>query len=455
MSKDNIYICRNCGYKYVKWQGRCAQCESWDSLEEFIESAVESKRLPIAEVKTLTEVGCEKINRIQTGFREVDKILGGGFVVSSSNLLAGDPGVGKSTLILQIALNLSNTGKKILYICAEESPTQIYSRFLRIGINNLQNNNILLAQELNLENIIELAEKHKPDLVVIDSIQMITSSKLPGGPGTISQIKECASALIRWVKNTESIMFFIGHITKDGFIAGPKILEHLVDTVLYFETQNQSTFRILRSTKNRFGIVPETSIFDIRSNGIVEIQNPSTLFINEFKEDVIGSAKFPMILGTYAVLTEIQTLLTKSIYPSPIRRSNGINVNKLQILLAIMEKKLGIYLSNYDVYLNVVSGLYIDDPAVDLPIIISVFSTMKNKKIPYNTVFFGEVDLLGYLRPVNLPHIRITESIRQGCTNIYLPKASIKELQSELKNKEAELNVCEVKHIREILDIFG
>lgn len=455
MGKDNVYICESCGYKYVKWQGRCSQCESWDSLEEYIESSTETERSPIAEAKTLTEVGNEKIERIQTGFKEVDKILGGGFVVSSANLLSGDPGVGKSTLILQITLNLSSNGKKILYICAEESPGQIYSRFSRFRENNLKNNNILLAQETNLENIIELAEKHKPDLVVIDSIQMTTSSKLPGGPGTISQIKECASSLIRWVKSTKSIIFFIGHVTKDGFIAGPKILEHLVDTVLYFETQNQSTFRILRSAKNRFGMVPETSIFDIRSNGIVEIQNPSTLFINEFKEDVIGSAKFPMILGTYSALTEIQTLLTKSIYPSPIRRSSGININKLQILLAIMEKKLGIYFSNYDVYLNVVSGLHIDEPAVDLPIIISMFSTMKNRKIPYNTVFFGEVDLLGYLRPVNLSHIRITESIRQGCTNIYLPVTNLKELQSEINNKKKELNICGLKHIGEIADILG
>lgn len=454
MNREKEFICRNCGHKYVKWQGKCSECKSWDSLEEFIELSSPVAKVNKAEVKTLAQLSQQQINRISTGFKEIDKVLGGGLVLGSANLLAGDPGVGKSTLIMQISSNLSCQDKKILYICAEESPQQIYSRFSRFGIDTLKNSKILLAQETNLEGIIELANEHKPDIVVVDSIQMITSSRLPAGPGTVSQIKECATSLIQHVKTNNSIIFFIGHVTKDGFIAGPKILEHLVDTVLYFESQSQHTFRILRSTKNRFGSVPETALFDIRSNGIVEIQNPSVLFINEFKEDVIGSAKFPMILGSYSVLTEIQTLLAKSIYPTPIRRSNGININKLQILLAIMEKKLGVYFSNLDVYLNVVGGLYIDEPAVDLPVVVSLFSASQNIKILHNTIFFGEIDLLGYIRPVSLSHIRITESIRQGCTNIYLPFANSKEFQSDSFINLEHYTIYGLKHIREVADII-
>ncbi len=457
MSKDIVYICKFCGNRYIKWQGKCGQCGNWDCLEETIVSPQKHKKEANfkAKVIKLSEISSQKMERILSGFKEVDRVLGGGFVLGSANLLAGDPGVGKSTLVLQIALHLVTTEKKVMYVCAEESPEQIYSKFSRFGKNNFNIENLLFAQELVVSNVVELAEQYKPDMLIIDSIQMLISSEFMSSAGSVVQIRECAGELIKWVKKTKTILILIGHITKDGFIAGPKILEHMVDTVLYFESQTNATFRILRSTKNRFGSVPESAMFDIRTDGIIEIQNPSTLFVSELKDDVSGSAKFPMVFGSRPVITEVQTLLTKTVYPTPVRRSSGINIIKLQILLAIIEKKLGFYFSNYDVYLNVVGGVYIDEPAVDLPIVVSLLSVAKNKTISCDAVFFGEIDLLGYIRPVNLSLLRVTEAIRQDCSYIYAPLANYKEISREYKTDKNRCKVVGLSHIKEIINILG
>ncbi|MFN7181893.1 MAG: DNA repair protein RadA [Planctomycetota bacterium] len=456
MSKGRVYRCKFCGSKYIKWQGRCSECNNWDCLEETIEAYEgERKNIPPPKVVRWDEVLSARHERIVTGFKEVDRVLGGGFVEGCVVLLAGDPGVGKSTLVLHIALNLVKEGKKILYICAEESPEQIHTRLCRLTKNIPSTHNLLFAQECYVTNVITLAEEHNPALLIIDSIQMLISSQLESSPGCVAQVRECARELIEWIKKTKTILILIGHITKDGFIAGPKILEHIADVVLYFESQMSGTFRLLRSIKNRFGLVPESALFDIRAEGIIEIENPSTLFSREIKEDVCGSAKFPMILGTRPVITEVQTLLTKTIYPAPVRRSSGVNITKLQILIALLEKKMGIYFSNYDVYLNIVGGLYIDDPAVDLPIVVSLLSVVKNKTISYDAVFFGEIDLLGYLRPVNLSLLRVNEAIRQNCLSIYMPSINYKEISKEFNTDMNKYKITGLSHIKEIIDILG
>ncbi|MFN7182304.1 MAG: DNA repair protein RadA [Planctomycetota bacterium] len=457
MNKDSVYICKFCGNRYIKWQGKCSQCNNWDCLEETIENYEKGneKVLPKAKVIRLSEVTIEKAERILTGFKEVDRVLGGGFVFGSVNLLAGDPGVGKSTLTLQIALNFIETGKKVLYICVEESPQQIHSKISRFVKRTINSENLLFTQESRVNNVIELAEEYKPDMLIIDSIQMLISSEFTSSPGSVVQIRECAGELIQWVKKTKTVLVLIGHITKDGFIAGPKVLEHMVDTVLYFESQMNATFRVLRSIKNRFGPVPESAILDIRTEGIIEIQNPSILFMSEFKEDVCGSAKFPMIFGARPIMTEVQALLTKTIYPTPVRRSSGVNINKLQILLAIMEKKIGVSFASYDVYLNVVGGLYIEDPAVDLPMAVSLLSLAKNKIIPYTAVFFGEIDLLGYLRPVTQSLLRVKEAKKQNCSSIYVPYINYKEILKEYKTREDNCNIVGISHIKEILSVLS
>lgn len=417
-----IYTCQNCGAQSPKWMGKCTTCGEWNTyVEEIIEKKKVTGNLSTQllgnQPLTLENISAEKTQRIPSGIFEFDRVLGGGIVPGSLVLLGGDPGIGKSTLALQLALRLKE--KKVLYISGEESLQQIKLRAERLKISN---NYCLFLCETSLEQIIAHTEQAKPDLLVIDSIQTISTETIESSPGSVSQVRESTSAILKFAKKNHVAVILIGHINKEGSLAGPKVLEHMVDTVLQFEGDTNYMYRILRSIKNRFGSTNELGIFEMRSDGLKEIINPSEQLISKVSDDVSGTAISATIEGIRPFLIEIQALVSTAAYGTPQRSSTGFDLRRLNMLLAVLEKRAGFKLIQKDVFLNIAGGLKISDPAIDLAVICSILSSNIDIAIDHKTCFAGEVGLTGEIRAVNRIEQRVAEAAKLGFKKIYIPK---------------------------------
>jgi len=442
----SVYFCQNCGAESAKWIGKCPSCGEWNTYVEQVvtkssklsQTSYESeKQIP----QKISEVKTRKEGRISTKIKEFDRILGGGLVPGSMILIGGEPGIGKSTLALQVALKLDNL--KILYISGEESPQQIKMRAERL---NLQNDNCFILSETLLENIFTQTINVNPDLIIIDSIQTLYSDKLESSAGTVSQVRETAASLLKFAKEKNVPVFLIGHITKDGNLAGPKALEHIVDTVLQFEGDHNHMYRILRTTKNRFGSTSELGIFEMGDKGLREVSNPSEILITQSEDNLSGTSIASTINGARPLLIEIQALVSSAAYGTPQRSSTGFDNRRLGMLLAVLEKRAGFRLAQKDVFLNIAGGIKVDDPATDLAVIASVLSSNLDLPIDKNICFAGEVGLTGEIRPVTRIDQRISEADKLGFKKIYISKFNLKGL-NESKYKIQIIKVSRVEEL--------
>lgn len=426
MAKEkNIYVCSNCGYESPKWIGKCPGCEGWGTLEETVVKEVSDKQQKRAgKEKTnavaekLSQVTTANYDRFSSGSREFDSVLGGGIVPASIVLCGGDPGIGKSTLLLQVC-DFAAKSKKVLYISAEESTRQIKLRADRL---NCQSDNILVCAETDIDEICSLLSVEKPDVAIVDSVQTVYAPYLSSAPGTVTQVRECASRLMRVAKDNGTTVFVVGHVTKEGTLAGPKVLEHIVDTVMYFEGEKNSSFRVLRTNKNRFGSTNEIGVFEMTEDGMQDVENPSELFLGQRENPVPGTATVCSLEGTRPLMIEIQALCGATSFGNPRRVASGVDYNRMVMLLAVLEKRLGYSMYNQDVYINVAGGLKIDEPACDMAILASVCSAYKNIPLSADTVFLGEVGLTGELRAISCCQQRIDEMIKLGFKKVILPK---------------------------------
>ncbi len=444
MKEKVMFVCNSCGATSPKWMGKCSECGEWDTyVEEVVRASIDSKKkIKLQKIETLNDVTISSQSRVIIGIKELDRVLGGGIVDGSLILVGGDPGIGKSTLLLQVASNLSNFGKKVLYVSGEESKIQIKLRADRL---NIDCGNVFLLSENNFETVEAAIDMVKPDVLIVDSIQTISTSTLSSPPGSVSQVREVTSALMKIAKSTSTATFVVGHVTKSGSIAGPKILEHIVDTVLYFEGDNTSVYRILRSVKNRFGSTNEVGLFTMGEVGLIEVKNPSELFLSSTSNEKVGTTIFVSMEGTRPLLVEIQSLVAKTNFPSPRRMGVGIDYNKLIVALAILEKKSKIYLQSFDVYVSAVGGISLSEPAMSLAMIISVASSFYNKSLPNDVVVFGEVGLLGEIRKVSHMDKRLIEAKRLGYKVAITPR---------LSRKIEGIKTIEVDSVKEAIDIL-
>ncbi len=444
------FFCQNCGHQSLKWLGKCPSCGEWNRFVEEEIRAIDTTAsvgiqfneppLPINEI-----IADEK-ERITTGIVEMDRVLGGGIVNGSVTLVGGDPGIGKSTLLLQILHNLAEKDLKILYVSGEESAKQIKLRGRRVGASS---KNLLVLVEIDLENIIRHIKEISPSVVVIDSIQTVYSSVLTSAPGSVGQVRESSGRLILLSKKTGIPVFLVGHVTKDGSIAGPKVLEHMVDTVLYFEGDSGHAYRIIRAMKNRFGPTNEIGVFEMRDNGLIEVSNPSAFFLTERPEGAAGSVVVPSIEGTRPILIEIQSLVSPTNFGMPRRTTIGVDANRVSLLAAVMDKICGFRLGGHDIFINVAGGIKVDEPAVDLGIVASMASSFLDRPIDSGTVVFGEVGLTGEVRGISQMDIRIKEAARMGFRRCILPQTSSRN--GTLEKKMEFIKVSNLKNLMECL----
>lgn len=434
MKTKQIWSCVECGNKQSRWTGQCSLCKAWNSYQEELENAPQSSRALLkttsSKPKKLSQIEQITVRRIPTGISEIDRAFGGGVVPGSLTLIGGDPGIGKSTLALQIAQRLSSQGT-ILYICGEESLEQVAIRAKRLNITSEQ---ILFTSETECGQIAKLIEECTPSLTIIDSIQVIYRGDIPSSPGTVTQVRECTASLMQVAKTLHTAVFIIGHVTKSGDIAGPKILEHLVDTVLYFEGDRHLHLRVLRVMKNRFGPTDEIALFQMVQEGLEEVSNPSQLFLQTRTLGAAGSVIIPTIEGSRPMLIEAQALVTDSFYSTPSRRSTGIDPNRLQLLLAVCEKRCQLRLGQCDVFASVTGGLKITEPAADLGVILAISSSFSNKPFNSNTLVIGEVGLAGEVRAVQRIESRVKEGLQLGFTRCIVPKHNLTSLKRSIGN---------------------
>ncbi len=424
--KKSIFECQACGYQSSKWLGKCPNCGSWDEFIEIREDISRAHSLSLKrDVKPITKIEEEKIERFSTFDRELDLVLGGGVVPGSLVLIGGSPGVGKSTLLLKIAGNLAKHNKKVLYVSGEESMGQIKIRANRLKANE---ENLFLMTEIKLQTILEELKENSYDVLIIDSIQTLYSENLTSAPGSVSQVREITFELMRWGKESKTAIFIIGHITKEGSIAGPRILEHMVDTVLYFEGDSSRELRMLRGFKNRFGSTSEIGIFEMTREGLVSAKDISKKFFNR-KNRGAGSAITVTMEGSRPLILEVQALVSESGYPSPKRSATGYELNRLTMLLALLEKKLDLPFNQYDVFVNISGGIKITEPAADLAVIASILSSFRNRPLSTDTVFIGEVSLIGDIREVFSLDQRLKEAAAQNFHKAVVPKAPISEIK--------------------------
>lgn len=428
--KNTKYVCQECGYVSVKWMGRCPECGNWQSfVEEFEIKTNKNKSYSMDDEKSgspmrLSDIKMESEERIKTGIGELDRVLGSGIVRGSVVLVGGSPGIGKSTLLLQIAgTETLLKGNNILYISGEESFRQIKMRAQRIGVG--EGANLKILSENNIEAIKTQVKKEKPDILIIDSIQTVYNPEITSAPGSVSQVRECSGDLIRLSKSKGISTFLVGHITKSGNIAGPKVLEHMVDTVLYFEGERHDSYKILRAVKNRFGSTDEIGIFEMTGDGLKGVDNPSNLFMTDRKNDISGSAVFCGVEGTRPILVEMQALVCYSSFNMPRRMAVGVDYNRMIMLMAVLEKNIGLQVQSQDAYLNVVGGIQINEPASDLAIAIAIASSFRNTPIPADMAIFGEIGLGGEVRGVTHGEMRIAEAARLGFKKCLVPKSNI------------------------------
>lgn len=435
--QKSVWYCSECGHKQTKWGGQCPQCEKWNTLHEELEMPASSRRfeaqaLAPSKPLRLSEVSLIETPRIMTYMRELDQLIGGGIVPGSLTLVGGDPGIGKSTLMLQLSHSLCKQGLIVLYVCGEESVDQTSMRAKRLDIHS---ENLYLLNETNFAYIKSQIEQLNPDVVIVDSIQIVYKSEITSAPGSVSQVREAAMEFMHISKGRNIAIFLIGHVTKAGEIAGPRVLEHLVDTVLYFEGEKQHDYRMIRVVKNRFGPTDEIAVFQMKSKGLEEIANPSQIFLEERMKGIVGSVIIPTIEGSRPFLIEAQALVTETVFPTPSRKCTGLDQNRLALLLAVLEKRMGYQLFRCDVFVSIAGGMRILEPAIDLGVLIAIASSLRNRRIDPETTVVGEVGLGGELRSVSRLESRIKEAIHMGFKRCVIPRRNLKGLTEELKAK--------------------
>ena len=430
-AKTTVFFCQNCGYESAKWQGQCPACHEWNTFTEEPVVKVSSSaavKKAAAEIKPvrLSEVHTDEKQRISSGMEELDRVLGGGIVAGSLMLVGGDPGIGKSTLLLQVCHNLTRDGHKVLYVSGEESAQQIKLRAQRIGDFK---DDLMLLCETNLELVRSVIEKTKPEIVVIDSIQTMYHETVSAAPGSVSQVREATNVLMQIAKGMGISIFLVGHVTKEGVVAGPRVLEHMVDTVLYFEGDRYASYRILRGVKNRFGSTNEIGVFEMRQSGLREVSNPSEYMLEGKPENASGSIVACSMEGSRPILIEIQALVCHTNLPMPRRTTAGTDFNRVNLLLAVLEKRAGMQMSSCDVYVNIAGGIRMTEPAIDLGLILALVSSYKDIAIDEKTIAFGEVGLSGEIRSVNMAQQRVQEAKKLGFETVLMPRVSMKALQ--------------------------
>lgn len=432
--KKTLFFCQECGYESAKWLGQCPGCRAWNTFveEPAASSASAAKGAgatksagPKGKPAVLNEISMEEENRVPTSIAELDRVLGGGIVTGSLTLVGGDPGIGKSTLLLQMCQKLAAKNRRVLYISGEESLRQIKMRALRIGEFS---DSLKLYCETNLDEIEAQIENEKPEVVIIDSIQTMYNESVGAAPGSVSQVRESTGVLLRLAKGLGISIFIVGHVTKEGTVAGPRVLEHMVDTVLYFEGDRHASYRILRGVKNRFGSTNEIGVFEMRAEGLVEVANPSEYMLNGRPEGANGSVVSCSMEGTRPILTEIQALVCHSNFGLPRRQANGTDFNRVNLLLAVLEKRMNLQIGNCDAYVNIAGGIRISEPAIDLGIILAVISSFRNRPVPEGVIAFGEVGLSGEVRAVSMAETRVREAVKLGFTTCILPQVCLANL---------------------------
>jgi DNA repair protein RadA/Sms len=433
------FVCQSCGYQAPKWLGRCPGCQAWNT---FVEERVVEEKTPekdlfgfeINAVPTpITEIVAEEKGRLRIGIGEFDRVLGGGIVLGSIVLVGGDPGIGKSTLLLQAMHRLASNDEKVLYVSGEESLQQTKMRADRLGVSSPH---LFVVSETSVEKVLQDVQAVRPSVVVIDSVQTISSSDLPSTPGSISQVREVANRLLHMAKSLSIPVFLVGHVTKEGFIAGPKVLEHMVDTVLYIEGESTHSFRILRAAKNRFGSTHEIGVFEMKDSGLAEVRSPSEFFLSERALSASGSLVLPSMEGSRPILVEVQALVVSTNFGMPRRTAQGVDTNRVSLLAAVMEKRLGFHLYNQDIFLNIAGGMQVEEPAADLAVISAIASSFRDRPIGPEMVVFGEVGLGGEVRGISQPELRLKESAKLGFKKCLLPEQNREKMKAE---KEIEL----------------
>ena len=444
------FVCQECGYETVKWLGRCPSCEEWNTFVEEFETkksdAKSQRGISKGIIEKINNITSTKKERISTGSMEMDRVLGGGIIKSSLILVGGDPGIGKSTLLLQVADHAAKQNLKVLYVSGEESGEQIKIRADRLGIGDGE---LYVLAETNIDIIIEYVDKEEPDLLVLDSIQTIYSPDVSSAPGSVTQVREVTSMVMRMTKTRNMASFIVGHVTKSGAIAGPRVLEHMVDTVLYFEGERHFSYRILRAVKNRFGSTNEIGIFEMRDKGLIEVENPSEVFLKGRPVDAYGTVVTAAMEGTRPVLIEIQALVTYSPVGFANRVTTGIDKNRASMLIAVLEKKAGLSIQNSDTFINVTGGLQIKEPACDLAILCALASSFKEIPVDFKTVLIGEIGLTGEIRGVNSIEKRLLEAKKMG-----FERAVIAEANAEVSKEVKNMNIIAVNNIRQVMDIL-
>ena len=448
-AKKSVYFCQNCGHEESKWLGQCPMCKEWNTFaEEKVVSVKGQKSSGEKQVQavTLSSVTTDEDERMKTELAELDRVLGGGIVPGSLVLVGGDPGIGKSTLLLQVCQKLSAMNKKVLYISGEESLKQIKLRANRMGEFS---ENLYLLCETSLNLIQTAIERERPDVVVIDSIQTMYNEEIGSAPGSVSQVRESTNVFMQLAKGMNIAIFIVGHVTKEGTVAGPRVLEHMVDTVLYFEGDRHASYRILRGVKNRFGSTNEIGVFEMRKEGLVEVENPSEFMLSGKPENASGSVVACAMEGTRPMLMEIQALVCKSNFGMPRRTAAGIDYNRVNLLMAVLEKRVGLPLSGYDAYVNIAGGIRMNEPAVDLGIIMAVASSYKNRPVSEDTIMFGEVGLSGEVRAVTMPEQRVAEAKKLGFKVCVVPEVSLKSI-----GKVEGIEVIGVKSVNQAMSLL-
>ncbi len=443
-----VFYCTSCGNETPRWQGRCPSCGAWNTIEEHIEkpAGVKAKSAPVGQSKRpqrLSDVASDEEVRFSTGMRELDRVLGGGAVAGSLVLVSGAPGIGKSTLLLQICNSLC-AGRRVLYVSGEESERQLKLRAERLGVNPEE---LFILSETRLSDLLEAASETKPDILIVDSIQTLYNEENDSSPGSVSQVKDCTMSMMQLSKSSGITVFVVGHINKDGNIAGPKVLEHMVDCVLYFEGDPNSSYRLLRAAKNRFGSTNEIGVFEMRDAGLVEVPNPSQMLLEGRPEGASGTCVACVMEGTRPVLAEVQALVAKTTMNVPRRVSDGFDFNRAVLMLAVMEKRAGMKLSLFDAYINVIGGLRLDEPGADLPIVLALASSYRDQSVADDLVAIGEVGMTGEIRSVSHMNQRLGEIARLGFKKCIIPRGG-----SEKLDIPSDLTVYRVRNIREAIE---
>lgn len=459
-SRTTAFFCKECGYESAKWSGQCPSCKAWNTFVEepvvkeknvkgivninakYHETAGVKKAAPVR----LSSVTAADTDRIKTDICELDRVLGGGIVEGSLVLVGGDPGIGKSTLLLQMCYNLAKNGNSVLYISGEESLGQIKLRAQRVGEAS---DNLMVLCETSLDTIENVLENVKPQIVVIDSIQTMYREEVGAAPGSVSQVRETTAVLMQLAKGLNISIFIVGHVTKEGVVAGPRMLEHMVDTVLYFEGDKNAAYRILRSVKNRFGSTNEIGVFEMRQEGLAEVANPSEYMLTGRPEEASGSVVVCLLEGTRPILVEIQALVCDSNFGMPRRTAAGADYNRVNLLMAVLEKRAGIHLSGSDAYVNIAGGMRVNEPAMDLGIVMALVSSFRNRPMMENTIVFGEVGLAGEVRAVSQPQIRINEAIKLGFENCILPQVCLKNIK-----KTDKINLIGISSVKDAVKLI-